>query len=265
MPRPTSELTAWGPTPLLGGGSCALDHPRPNPTSSGGNVARRRSHRQLGPRDHPSGGRSRRRAGRPGGRSQQQRHFQCGWSTARHPTVRPGLDSGAWTGGRSTTSALASFGDWRGRPADVVTTYSSRSSYNSSAEGTWSIRTWNGFPGRLSYALAPLPSNGEGSLASIGAGQQDAIWRQVARNLRQAGRGDSIVRVGWESDLRDWRWQATSGNADQYRSAFRRIVTTMRAEAPLRLRAEPRLERPIRPAVVSWTRCGCPPPSPGEQ
>ena len=140
--------------------------------------------------------------------------------------------SGTWTGGRFTTSALASFGDWRGRPADVVTTYSSRSSYRSMAEDTWSIRTWNGFPGRLSYALAPLPDSGEGSLASIGTGQQDAVWRQVARNLRQAGRGDSIVRVGWESNLRDWRWQATSSNAGQYKSAFRRIVTTMRAEAP---------------------------------
>ena len=61
----------------------------------------------------------------------------------------------------------------------------------------------------------------KGSLASIGAGHQDGVWRKVARNLREAGRGNSIVRVGWESNLADWRWRATRGNADQYRAAYR--------------------------------------------
>ena len=140
--------------------------------------------------------------------------------------------SGAWVGGRFTTAELARFGAWRGRSADVVTTYSPRDSYRSLMENTWSIRTWAGFGGKLNYGLAPLPDNGEGSLGSIAAGHQDAVWRRVAHNLEAAGRGDSVVRVGWESNLRDWRWQATTGNAAEFRAAFRRIVTTMRAEAP---------------------------------
>ncbi|GAA1430937.1 hypothetical protein GCM10009616_16800 [Microlunatus lacustris] len=140
--------------------------------------------------------------------------------------------SGAWTGGRFSARHIAGFGDWRGRPADVVTTFSPRENYRTMMSETWSIRTWSGFPGRLNYGLALLPDSGEGSLSSIGAGHQDKVWRSVAQNLRAAGRGDSIVRVGWESNLPDWRWRATSGNADQYKAAYRRVVTTMRAVAP---------------------------------
>lgn len=140
--------------------------------------------------------------------------------------------SGAWTGGRFTTDTINRFGSWRGRPADVVTTYAPRDSYQSMMRDTWSISTWAGFTGRLNYGLAPLPDNGDGSLASIGAGQQDQVWRAIARNLRSAGRSDSIVRVAWEANLRDWRHQATMENAEQFKAAYRRIVTTMRAEAP---------------------------------
>jgi hypothetical protein len=140
--------------------------------------------------------------------------------------------SGAWVGGRFTTTSINGFGTWRGRPVDVVTTYSPRESYQAMMDNTWSITTWNGFAGKLNYGLAPLPDNGEGSLASIASGQQDAVWRKVAQNLKANGRGDSVVRVGWESNLKDWRWSATTANAAQYKAAFRRIVTTMRAEAP---------------------------------
>jgi hypothetical protein len=97
---------------------------------------------------------------------------------------------------------------------------------------SWSISTWRGFRGKLNYGLSPLPDNGEGSLSSIAAGEQDRVWRKVARNLVAQDRGDSVVRVGWESNLEDWRWQATAANAGEYKAAFRRIVTTMRAEAP---------------------------------
>ena len=149
-------------------------------------------------------------------------------------TPRSGLDwhSGAWTGGRFTTGTINSFGSWRGRPADVVTTYAPRDSYQSIKDDEWSITTWNGFSGRLSYGLAPLPDNGEGSLRSIGAGQQDAVWREVARDLKSAGRGNSIIRVAWESNLRNWRHHATAANAREFKAAYRRIATTMRAEAP---------------------------------
>lgn len=149
-------------------------------------------------------------------------------------TPRSGLPwhSGAWVGGRFNAQSVDGFGTWRGHPADVVTTYGYRESYAKLTDNSWPITTWAGFRGRLNYSLPMLPDNGEGSLASIGAGAQDAVWRKVAQNLKDHGRGDAIVRVGWESNLKDWRWQATTANAGQWKAAFRRIVTTMRAQSP---------------------------------
>ena len=142
-----------------------------------------------------------------------------------------GWHSGAWVGGRFDTDTINDFGAWRGRPADIVTTYAEKSSYQAMMEETWSIDTWKGFAGKLNYGLPLLPDSGEGSLDSIAGGQQDHVWRKVAQNLKARDRGDSVVRIGWESNLKDWRWHVTADNADQFKAAFRRIVTVMRAEA----------------------------------
>ena len=89
-------------------------------------------------------------------------------------TPRSGLPwhSGAWTGGRFTTGSIVGYGDWRGKPTDVVTTYSPNNpgdTYQTMMSSTWSIGTWDGFPGKLVYGLAPLPPSGEGSMSSIAA------------------------------------------------------------------------------------------------
>jgi hypothetical protein len=97
---------------------------------------------------------------------------------------------------------------------------------------SWAYKMWNGFQGRLSYSLPLLPNDGAGSLASVGAGKQDAVWRTIARNLQNNGRGNSIIRIGWEQNIKDWRWYTNVSNAGQYKSAFRRVVSVMRAEAP---------------------------------
>jgi hypothetical protein len=140
--------------------------------------------------------------------------------------------SGVWLGGRFSTSSINAFDTWRGRPIDVVTTYAASSSYQAMMEELWPINVWKGFNGRLNYGLAMLPENGEGSFASIAAGEQDEVWRRVAQNLASNGRGNSIVRIGWESNLKDWRWQATASNAPEFKAAFRRIVEVMRAGSP---------------------------------
>lgn len=140
--------------------------------------------------------------------------------------------SGAWLGGRFDAANAAKFGSWRGSSADMMTTYSPRNNYQTIANDSWSISTWKGFPGRLNYGLTMLPDDGAGSFASIADGKQDAVWRAVARNLSANGRGNSIVRVGWEANLRDWRWNVNTANAGQFKAAYRRIVQTMRREAP---------------------------------
>jgi hypothetical protein len=98
--------------------------------------------------------------------------------------------------------------------------------------GGWGIRTWDGFEGKLSYGLALLPDDGAGSLRSIGAGDQDYVWRKIAQDLQASGYGDSIIRIGWEPNSPSHRWLATASTADHYRMGFRRVVQVMRAEAP---------------------------------
>ena len=170
-------------------------------------------------------------------------HWQPGTASAISATsaatrilgpTRSGLawHSGAWVGSRLNTSGINSFGAWRGRPADVVMAFPRRDSYSAMISDSWSYRTWDGFPGRLSYSLAILPKDGAGSLSTIAAGNQDYVWRAIARNLRSSGRGNSIIRMGWEQNIQDWRWYTNASSAAKYRSAFRRVVQVMRTEAP---------------------------------
>ncbi|MBA8793254.1 hypothetical protein FHX74_000848 [Friedmanniella endophytica] len=149
-------------------------------------------------------------------------------------STRSGLPwaSGAWVGGRFDTPSINAFGTWRGRPMDLVTTYSPRDSYATMANNSWTIDTWAGFQGRLNYGLALLPDSGEGSLASIARGDQDWVWRAVAANLQRAGRGNAIVRIGWEANLPDWRWGVGQSDAATYRAAFRRVATVLKAADP---------------------------------
>ena len=140
--------------------------------------------------------------------------------------------SGVWSGGRFTPAAITAYGKWRGRPVDLVTAYSRRDSYRAIASEAWSIEVWHGMPGRLNYGLAILPNSGEGSLASIARGDQDWVWRAVANNLKSAGRGNSVVRIAWEANLRDWRWGSTAASAPAFRAAFRRVAKTLKTTAP---------------------------------
>jgi hypothetical protein len=155
-------------------------------------------------------------------------------ATAKLGTSRSGLPwlSGVWMGSRFSPAAARAYGSWRGRQLDVITAYSNRTSYERTVHDTWSINVWNGLPGRLNYGLGILPNSGEGSLDSIARGDQDWVWRAVAKNLVSAGRGNSIVRIGWEANLPDWRWGVTASTAPKYRAAFRRVAKTMKATAP---------------------------------
>lgn len=140
--------------------------------------------------------------------------------------------SGAWLGGQFNAGALRSFGGWRGSAVETVTTYSEKSSFAAIRDEDWSIYTFKGFPGTLTYGLSILPDNGQGSLATIAAGRHDDVWRGVARNLVKHGRGRSIVRIGLEANGTWFRWGATARTASTFRAAFRRVAKVMKSQAP---------------------------------
>ena len=140
--------------------------------------------------------------------------------------------SGAWRGAPFTPSAVDAIGTWRGAPMDAVTTYSNKESLNLIANSQWNVSTFNGFGGILSYNLTPIPQDRSASFASVARGDQDWVWRQNAKILKDNGRGTSLVNIGWEMNGNWWSWSATAATAEQYKAAFNRIATVMRAEAP---------------------------------
>lgn len=149
-------------------------------------------------------------------------------------TPRSGLPwhSGFWTGGYKSTARMEAVEAWRGSRTDFATTYLRHESWSAIAGSEWSISTFNGYGGRLSLGLPLLPDDRRGQWGDILSGSRDDVFRTVARQLVKHGRGDTVVRVGWEANGDWYPWAVTSGTSEQFRQAFRRVVTIMRAEAP---------------------------------
>lgn len=140
--------------------------------------------------------------------------------------------SGAWTGGTAGAARIEAFGRWRGSPADTVTTYASYDTWDEMAASDWTVTTFAGFPGRLVFGLPLLPSDEPGTLADVGAGAQDHVWRAIAKRLVEADRKNSFVRIGLEANGTWAPWGASAATAGDFRAAFRRVATVMRQQAP---------------------------------
>ncbi len=139
--------------------------------------------------------------------------------------------SGVWVGGKPTVDAVVDFGAWRGAPVEVVTTYSSTTSFEEMQGTDWSIATFTGFAGTLAYGLALVPERGGHSLASVAAGQHDEVFRTVAQHLSRNGRGRSIIRIGLEPNGDWFPWRTTAATAQDFRQAYRRVAGIFKAES----------------------------------
>lgn len=141
--------------------------------------------------------------------------------------------SGAWVGGWMSATRATRWGTWRGTPSDVTLTFPERNTWKHLANSTWHIDTFRGFRGRLVYGLPILPDTAKpADLKAVAAGRHDAVFRKIARDLRVRGRGNSVVRVGWEANGTWMPYSVTAANAKDYRAAFRRVATVMNRESP---------------------------------
>lgn len=141
--------------------------------------------------------------------------------------------SGAWTGGWMSAAEATSWGTWRGTPSDVTLTFPEYRTWREIERSTWHIDTYQGFKGTLVYGMPLLPKLSKPSeLSKVTAGKRDATFRKVARDLKARGRGNSVVRIGWEANGTWMRYSATRKTAPQYRAAYRRAAQVMRKEAP---------------------------------
>ncbi len=140
--------------------------------------------------------------------------------------------SGAWTGGYMSGARAEAFGRWRGTPLDAVTTYPEKTSWASIRDSEWHITTFRSTPGRLVYGLPLLPDTGPGTLADVARGRYDSVFRQVAIDLKKNGRGNSIVRIGFEANGTWFRYGGTARNATTWKAAYRRVAKVMKATSP---------------------------------
>ncbi|GAA1428225.1 hypothetical protein GCM10009616_07330 [Microlunatus lacustris] len=149
------------------------------------------------------------------------------------PSEQP-WHSGAWAaGGVASTARVNGFGDWRGTPVDAATVYPETQTWQSIHDSRWHIETFTGFQGVLAYGLPMLPDEkGSDDFASVVAGDHDWVYEQVARDLVDSGRGNSIVRIGWEANGDWFPWNATASTAGAYVAAYRHVVGVLRGIAP---------------------------------
>ncbi|ADP78715.1 glycoside hydrolase family 26 protein [Pseudofrankia inefficax] len=164
----------------------------------------------------------------------------CSHPAPRRPSapVAVANPSVAGTGVRWASGANGNFPDeiqpwaaWTGRPVDLAMIFTSRTDWNSVEAPDWPLNAFTraAWPGQISIAQPLWPDSG-GNERDCAAGAYDEHWHQFGENLLKYGRGDAIVRLGWEfnGDWYDWYPR----NVDVWKRCYQRTVTALRAAAP---------------------------------
>ncbi|GAB1641919.1 glycoside hydrolase family 26 protein [Krasilnikovia sp. MM14-A1259] len=126
---------------------------------------------------------------------------------------------------------VAQFCAARGRPCRVAQTYTDRTSYETMTSGTgWTFDYFAGFDGLLVISQGLVPIGGEADLPACARGEFDQSWRNFGKLMVQYGRGDSIVRLGWEFNERTSPWGAR--DPQTWIACYRHAVDGIRATNP---------------------------------
>ncbi len=164
----------------------------------------------------------------------------CGSSIAPAADLAswPNLSGMPWRSG--VGGSFKMFEAWRGRPLDVCVVWHPHRTWDEirSANGEV-IQNLAGMRCRLSMGIAMLPKTHAGQFAQCAGGEFDEHYRTVAEKLVGWGRGDAILRIGWEAngprsgdaDGGGFPW-GIERDVDPYIACFRRIAEVMRAVSP---------------------------------
>jgi hypothetical protein len=125
----------------------------------------------------------------------------------------------------SDPSEVNAFEAWLGCQVDVVVDYSARDTWVHISAPTYLLDTWEGEPRRLVLGVAMLPEQEPADIAAGAAGEYDRYFTELAQLLVARGRGDSVLRIGWEFNLSESPWFTEDSAA--FRAYWRRIVAAM--------------------------------------
>jgi hypothetical protein len=129
------------------------------------------------------------------------------------------------------TAHVEHFCTARGRPCKIAQTYTDRSTYETMTSGSsWTFDFFADFAGALVISQGLVPTGGEADLAGCAAGDFDEQWRNFGNLMVRHGRGDSVVRLGWEFNERSMPWRGRDTQA--YISCYRNAADNIRAVNP---------------------------------
>jgi hypothetical protein len=97
------------------------------------------------------------------------------------------------------------------------------------------LRVVMAVPLAFGHANAHTPAGVEQvrrNLQETASGAWDDAYRQVARQLVDAGHADAHLRLGWEFDGAWYPWSAQGGNHDVYKEAFRHVAAVFESVNP---------------------------------
>jgi hypothetical protein len=160
--------------------------------------------------------------------------------SARHLISLPRAN-GAWPGPNGLsgvngdplfdTAHVRSFCAARGRPCRVAQTYTDRTSWESMTAGTgWTFDLFSDFDGMLVVSQGLVPTGAGGDLTACANGEHDRDWQAFGTLMARYGRGDSVVRLGWEFNEQTSSWRADDTRT--WIACYRRAATNIRMTSP---------------------------------
>jgi chitodextrinase len=140
--------------------------------------------------------------------------------------------SGTYTGGDAASNNA--WGNWRGRPIDVINTFTTRDQgWGELEQPDWVLDAMNGFKGQLVISQ-PMWPEGQGNSAQCAQGAYDTHWKAFGSWLVQKGRANSIVRLGWEGNGDFMYWSATSADLSNgnWKTCWNKVAKAIKSTNP---------------------------------
>ncbi len=129
------------------------------------------------------------------------------------------------------TAHVKAFCTARGRACRVAKTYTDRRSWAAMTAGSgWTFDLFSDFAGMLVVSQGLVPIGASADLAACAAGAHDQDWKNFGSLMVRYGRGDSVVRLGWEFNEKTSPWRAD--DPATWIACYRRAATNIRATNP---------------------------------
>jgi hypothetical protein len=144
--------------------------------------------------------------------------------------------------GHEGPAGFDAYAEWLGTPQLVYAQDNVGDTYWDYYEQGWpeSFRQWSRWrtadPARrvvlaVPFFVSEAPGTDHDRIATCARGGFDQHYRNLARNLRDAGLGDSILRIAWEAHD-TWAPWSYHNNVADWRACWRRVASTVKQETP---------------------------------